>query len=85
MKHATGLETCTRIHFLFIFNLVQMRICKIRKTLLFCLYILMTSLWAFIEVCLVNLELPSKLFICLDVFGEQTVVLGELWSYTLNF
>ena len=26
-----------------------------------------------LEACLVNLELPSKLFICLDV-------LGELWS-----
>ena len=28
MKHAMGPETCTRIHILFIFNLVYMRICK---------------------------------------------------------
>ena len=36
MKHATGLETCTKIYFLFIFNL--------RETSLFWLYKLMTSL-----------------------------------------
>ena len=28
MKHAMGPETYTRIHILFIFNLVYMRICK---------------------------------------------------------
>ena len=32
MKHATGMETCTKIYFWFIFNLVRIRI---RKTLLF--------------------------------------------------
>ena len=42
MKHVTGMETCTRISVLFIFNLVQIRI---RKTSLFWLYNLMTSLW----------------------------------------
>ena len=42
MKHVTGMETCTRISVLFIFNLVQIRI---RKTSLSWLYNLMTSLW----------------------------------------
>ena len=28
MKHATEMETCTKIYFLFIFNLMQMRILK---------------------------------------------------------
>ena len=42
MKHATGMETCRRIYFLFIFNLVYLRICK---TSLFWLYNLMASLW----------------------------------------
>ena len=42
MKHASGLETCTNIYFLSIFNLVWIRI---RKTLLFWLCNLMTSLW----------------------------------------
>ena len=42
MKHATGMETCIKIYFLFIFNLVQIRI---RKTSLFWLYNLMTSQW----------------------------------------
>ena len=41
MKHATEMETCTNIHILFIFNLVYIRI---RKTSLFRLYNLMTSL-----------------------------------------
>ena len=27
-KHASGMETCTKIYFLFIFNLMQMRIRK---------------------------------------------------------
>ena len=42
MKHATGMETCTKIYFLFIFNLVKTRI---RKTSLFWVYNFMTSLW----------------------------------------
>ena len=42
MKHPSGLETCTKIYFLFNFNLVWIRI---RKTLLFWLCNLMTSLW----------------------------------------
>ena len=42
MKLATGMETCSKIYFLFIFNLVSIRI---RKTSLFWLYNLMTSLW----------------------------------------
>ena len=42
MKHASGLETCTKIYFLFIFNLVWIRL---RNTLLFWLCNLMTSLW----------------------------------------
>ena len=42
MKHATGMETCSKTYFLFIFNLVWIRI---RKTSLFWLYNLMTSLW----------------------------------------
>ena len=42
MKHATGMETWTKIYFLFIFNLVWIRI---RKTSLFWLYNFMTSLW----------------------------------------
>ena len=42
MKHTTEMETCTKIHFLFIVNLVNIRI---RKTSLFWLYNLMTSLW----------------------------------------
>ena len=42
MEHATGLENCTRIYFLFTFNLVLMRI---RKTSLFWHYNLMTSPW----------------------------------------
>ena len=41
MKHAMGKETCTKIYFWFIFNLVWIRI---RKTSLFLLYNLMTSL-----------------------------------------
>ena len=40
--HATEMETCTKIYSLFIFNLVYIRI---RKTSLFWLYNLMTSLW----------------------------------------
>ena len=42
MKHATGLETCTRIYFLFIFNLVLM---IIPKTSLFWPNNSMTSPW----------------------------------------
>ena len=42
MKHTTEMETCTKIHFLFIVNLVNIRI---RKTSLFWLYNLITSLW----------------------------------------
>ena len=42
MKPASGLETCTKIYFLFIFNLVWIRI---RNTSLFWLCNLMTSLW----------------------------------------
>ena len=42
MKQATGMETCTKIYFLFIFNLVKTRI---RKTSLFWVYNFMTSLW----------------------------------------
>ena len=42
MKNTTEMETCTKIHFLFIVNLVNIRI---RKTSLFWLYNLMTSLW----------------------------------------
>ena len=42
MKQASGLETCTKLYFLFIFNLVWIRI---RKTLLFWLCNLMTSPW----------------------------------------
>ena len=42
MKQATGMETCTKIYSLFIFNLVYIRI---RKTSLFWVYNLMTSLW----------------------------------------
>ena len=42
MKHATEMETCTKIYFLFVFNLVYI---KIRKTSLFWLHNLMTSLW----------------------------------------
>ena len=42
MKHATEMETCTKIYFLFIFNLVEI---KIRKTSLFWLDNLMTSQW----------------------------------------
>ena len=42
MKHATGMETCTKVYVLFFSNLVQIRI---RKTSLFWPYNLMTSLW----------------------------------------
>ena len=42
MKHVKEMETCAKIYFLFIFNLVYMRM---RKTALFWLYNLMTSLW----------------------------------------
>ena len=42
MKHATGMGTCTKMYFLFIFNLVKIRI---RKTSQFGLYNLMKSLW----------------------------------------
>ena len=43
MKHVTGMETCTKTYFLFIFNLVSIRI---HKTSLFSpLYNLMISLW----------------------------------------
>ena len=42
MKRSTGVETCTKIYFLIIFNLVKIRI---RKILLSWLYNLMTSLW----------------------------------------
>ena len=42
MKHATGMETCAKIFFLFVFNLVLIRI---HKTSLFWLNNLMTSLW----------------------------------------
>ena len=42
IKHATEMETCTKIYFLFIFNLMRIRI---RKTSVFWLYNLMTSQW----------------------------------------
>ena len=42
MKHAMRMETCTKIYFLFIFNLELIRI---HKTMLFWLYNLMMSLW----------------------------------------
>ena len=42
MKRSTGVETCTKIYFLIVFNLVKIRIHKI---LLSWLYNLMTSLW----------------------------------------
>ena len=42
VKHATGMETCAKIFFLFVFNLVLIRI---HKTSLFWLNNLMTSLW----------------------------------------
>ena len=38
------------------------------------------------EVCLVNLELPGKRFICSDVFGDVSKVLGGFFvsSVTVN-
>ena len=41
-RHATGMETCTKVYFLFIFNLVLIRI---GKSSLFWQDNLMTSLW----------------------------------------
>ena len=42
MKHATEMDTCTKIYFLFVFNLEYI---KIRKASLFWLHNLMTSQW----------------------------------------
>ena len=70
MKHAMGMETCTKIYFLFIFNLELIRI---HKTMLFWLYNLMMSLWRpsiLVQVWIKNesiilfLKLPSWTCTC---------------------
>ena len=72
MKHATGTETCTQIYFLFIFNLVEIRI---SKTSLFWLYNLMTSL------CKPSISLFFGGLIFGAAYIRRGLSTGEIWDW----
>ena len=82
MKHVTGMKTCTKIYFLFILNLVWIRI---RKISLFWLYHLMLSLWK-PSIRLLSIYLTSWLIHCPDLsraYNMVRVIEGKIvykWS-----